>query len=1422
MKKIKTRFTALLLVALMLVSVFPFGVLTTKVHAEDLADMNGMGKLGHTFNMLSENDREAYIETAHKKPIFHADVYANPGKYMSQSDPYFRASFDGLGISRYECTYITSMSEYFSKFAASLATSGGVSTELDVEAGVKFLGEMVSVGLSTKVKYNLETSLSGSAGSSSGSSHSEEHVIVDYIWEYGTYSLNLSNTNQVKRLWAQDANNAFLILHPDFVDSLLTDDPVDLFEVYGTHMITQYTAGGNAYSSYSGNFDSVSATLDWTQNVSFSLEDGLSGLVTLKNSLDEQTSGGDSENESEGFKQVSGSAIGAYTTDFEWTEKGAEEVKNETHRNAATTLMNDKLRLMPIWKLLVGEEYAERRLELEQYFYDHVSEEYAELYEEYLCEPQDKVNFTGYTQIRTAEDFKRIGNDLGGKYVLVNDIDLGGNEWTPIGTKEAPFRGVLDGNGYTVKGLKITKLTGGVAGLLGYNSGTVKNLCVEGTIEIEDDGHAPEELAYLGGIVGYNSGTVLNCRSKASVNGKIGFAGDGEFSTVNETWFDSHAEATEAAKKNAESKPLSDETTVPVKDTPVRLSGTATNVTVEISPSTLPAYIILENASFTGKFFVIGDAPREICIISTGEANTVSGVKDFATLSFPNSSLYLCGDAPLTLNGYHGADGADGQDGDAGDHGGTAQNGTDGRDGERGSNGENGQSAICARLLYVNVASDIVLQGGNGGDGGDGGNGGNGGNGGEGYYKGFTWKTPGNGAGGGNGGDGGDGGIGAVAVKADEMVLQGGVCYVRGGCSGRGGNGGDGGNGGRGGDAATGTVHDGANGGGGGNGGDGGDIPLPAQAFSDLNENEEETTVTVNNDAILLAVRGSNNDAEALKGGSNGTGGGGGSARPAGGSNGHSGGSGTPGEQGTKEDFEDAKVAYFQTAAKIYSLFAESLTYKDANEKAEAEAEKLVSIGSQNEQELIASLRSFAGEEDKTFWIGLERYADSGVGYDCFEWADGAVIKVKGTGASAETVRMDGEAKKERGEAYANFADGQPDDADGLEDYVYLGADGRWYDATASATAYGYITEKGLNATSTNSPKKNALFVGGVVGYNGGNVESACNEGSVNAYAHAERSGVSAYAGGIAGYNGDMIKSSWNCEDAVVESIAQSQSLYFYADAYAKSIAQGDATVEASVGRATASAFAYSANGLSNEDGEAGDTGEKTEAESKIDTYWKNSALAVEVEAEVSYFPGDSFRKDSVTVTYGGERIDAYTARYNLYTPGMATVVIVYERDGESYKRYLPVTVEEPEIDKVEWYRLPNQAYTEGDAFDPSGIAVKVLYKHGGFKIHYLSDLFCGSVPDMTRLGKQEVVFEHLEMGYALSYEINVAPKMPGDMDGDGVLSLADVVALRRYLAGGYDIDLATEAADLNGDGAADMLDVDILRKKIVGGYGEK
>ena len=150
------------------------------------------------------------------------------------------------------------------------------------------------------------------------------------------------------------------------------------------------------------------------------------------------------------------------------------------------------------------------------------------------------VDAEGHYTVRTAEGLQAWADAVGESSLLnpVNctlaaDIDMTGQNWTPIRTGLAPqYTGVFDGNGHTITGLgnclleenegEVRNLTlvnptgltlpgssfsaGAVAG---RNDGTIENCHVVGG-SIKGD-------AYGGGIVGINGGTIRACSSSAMV-----------------------------------------------------------------------------------------------------------------------------------------------------------------------------------------------------------------------------------------------------------------------------------------------------------------------------------------------------------------------------------------------------------------------------------------------------------------------------------------------------------------------------------------------------------------------------------------------------------------------------------------------------------------------------------------------------------------------------------------------------------------------------------------------------------------------------------------------------------------------------------------------------------------------------------------
>ncbi len=128
----------------------------------------------------------------------------------------------------------------------------------------------------------------------------------------------------------------------------------------------------------------------------------------------------------------------------------------------------------------------------------------------------------GYVGITDAQGLKDMANDLAGNYILMADIDMEGEEWTPIGlgtTTATEFTGIFEGNYHTISNLTINS-TNQYVGMFGsINGGTVQNLILENA---NITGAYPvNNYAYIGGIAGYSrKGMISNIKVSGIVTGK--------------------------------------------------------------------------------------------------------------------------------------------------------------------------------------------------------------------------------------------------------------------------------------------------------------------------------------------------------------------------------------------------------------------------------------------------------------------------------------------------------------------------------------------------------------------------------------------------------------------------------------------------------------------------------------------------------------------------------------------------------------------------------------------------------------------------------------------------------------------------------------------------------------------------------------
>lgn len=145
-------------------------------------------------------------------------------------------------------------------------------------------------------------------------------------------------------------------------------------------------------------------------------------------------------------------------------------------------------------------------------------------------------------RITTVEELRAIETHPNAHYKLLNDIYIAdGYDFAPLLSKDTPFNGIFDGNGYTISNLTINgneneynglfayigadgcvknlsledvKLSGGgsVGGIAGYSGGAISGCTVNG--EFIDNGY---NVYRIGGIAGYVEGTLENCNTVLDV-----------------------------------------------------------------------------------------------------------------------------------------------------------------------------------------------------------------------------------------------------------------------------------------------------------------------------------------------------------------------------------------------------------------------------------------------------------------------------------------------------------------------------------------------------------------------------------------------------------------------------------------------------------------------------------------------------------------------------------------------------------------------------------------------------------------------------------------------------------------------------------------------------------------------------------------
>lgn len=121
-----------------------------------------------------------------------------------------------------------------------------------------------------------------------------------------------------------------------------------------------------------------------------------------------------------------------------------------------------------------------------------------------LCLPACKKE-DNRTQIWTAQELRQMKDS--GSYVLMADIDLGGEHWQPI-----HFQGQLDGNGKKISNFTLEEAVDGNVGLFAVLEGSVTNL------HLENVTLAAENAQAAGMLAGTSKGRIEGCTVTGTIS----------------------------------------------------------------------------------------------------------------------------------------------------------------------------------------------------------------------------------------------------------------------------------------------------------------------------------------------------------------------------------------------------------------------------------------------------------------------------------------------------------------------------------------------------------------------------------------------------------------------------------------------------------------------------------------------------------------------------------------------------------------------------------------------------------------------------------------------------------------------------------------------------------------------------------------
>ena len=124
-------------------------------------------------------------------------------------------------------------------------------------------------------------------------------------------------------------------------------------------------------------------------------------------------------------------------------------------------------------------------------------------------------------QIGTAQDLREFattvnGGEYGASAVLISNVDLNNEAWTPIGNATHPYTGTFDGLGHEIIGFSLTTTSNqqGFFGQLG-DGAIVKNFTIDGSVNSSTNNNQ-----HVGGVIG-GAGSSTGIVTISSIHSKV-------------------------------------------------------------------------------------------------------------------------------------------------------------------------------------------------------------------------------------------------------------------------------------------------------------------------------------------------------------------------------------------------------------------------------------------------------------------------------------------------------------------------------------------------------------------------------------------------------------------------------------------------------------------------------------------------------------------------------------------------------------------------------------------------------------------------------------------------------------------------------------------------------------------------------------